>query len=286
MSQLKYNMISLRFHLFCEIMKSIITINLYLVYNEIKQQNEVHDMAFLNSWWVYLIIGIIFFYVLLQSVIFLIKSRKRALTLGFTKEQINKTISSSMVFSIAPSFAILIGLIALSKVFGPMIAGMRLGTLGAVTYELPAAINVISGVFNMNIGDTLTPEIVITALWVMTLGCIPPLLIIPFFFKKYSQKIHSVKEKDNSWNQIMMDALFLGMISAFVGYILAPKSVDGETYFSILGVIVFLTSAILIIVFGLLIKKGKADWLKNYALPLSMVGAMAMAILIASMGVR
>jgi len=237
-------------------MKSIITIKLYLVYNEIKQQNEVHNMAFLNSWWVYLIIGVIFFYVLLQSVIFLIKSRKRALSLGFTKEQINKTISSSMVFSIAPSIAILIGLIALSKVFGPMIAGMRLGTLGAVTYELPAAINVISGVFNMNIGDTLTPEIVITALWVMTLGCIPPLLIIPFFFKKYSQKIHSVKEKDNSWNQIMMD------------------------------VNVFLTSAILIIVFGLLIKKGKADWLKNYALPLSMVGAMAMAILIASMGVR
>ncbi|MDO9628964.1 MAG: DUF5058 family protein [Acholeplasmataceae bacterium] len=243
-------------------------------------------MAFLNSWWVYLIIGVIFFYVLLQSVIFLIKSRKKALSMGFTKEQINKTITSSVVFSIAPSFAILIGLIALSKVFGPMIAGMRLGTLGAVTYELPAAINVIKGVFNLNIGDTLTPEIVITALWVMTLGCIPPLLIIPFFFRKYSKRINAIKDKDNSWNQIMMDALFLGMITAFVGFILAPKTVDGETYFSFLGVVVFLSSATLIIVFGILMKKFKWDWLKNYALPLSMVGAMAIAILFASMGVR
>ncbi len=41
---------------------------------------------------------------------------------------------------------------------------MRLGTLGAVTYELPAAINVINGVYGMNIGDVLTPEMVITAL--------------------------------------------------------------------------------------------------------------------------
>jgi len=65
-----------------------------------------------------------------------------------------------------------------------MLAGMRLGTLGAVTYELPAAINVINGVYGMNIGDVLTPEMVITALWVMTFGCIPPLLIIPLFFRK------------------------------------------------------------------------------------------------------
>ncbi len=76
------------------------------------------------------------------------------------------------------------------------------------------------------------------------------------------------------------------MISAFVGYILAPKTVDNETYFSILGVIVLLSSAILIIVFGLLMKKFKWEWLKNYALPLSMVGAMAMAILFATLGVR
>jgi len=121
-------------------------------------------MAFLTSWWVYLTMGIIFLYVLIQSIVALIKARKRAFALGFTKEQVNQTITSSMVFSLAPSLAILIGLVALSKVFGSMIAGMRLATLGAVTYELPAAINVISGVFGRQIGDVLTPEMVITAI--------------------------------------------------------------------------------------------------------------------------
>jgi len=244
-------------------------------------------MAFLNSWWVYLIVGIIFAYVLLQSAIFLLKARKKALELGFTKEQITKTITSSMIFSLAPSFAILIGLVALSKIFGPMLAGMRLGTLGAVTYELPAAINVINGVYGMNIGDVLTPEMVITALWVMTFGCIPPLLIIPLFFKKMRGRMDKIKDRDSSWNGIMMDALFLGMISAFVGYVLAPKVVEGEDpYISLLAILVLVSSAVLIMVFGIIMKKFKWDWLKNYALPLSMISAMALAILFASLGVR
>lgn len=244
-------------------------------------------MAYLTSWWVYLTMGIIFLYVLIQSIVALIKARKRAFALGFTKEQVNQTITSSMVFSLAPSLAILIGLVALSKVFGSMIAGMRLATLGAVTYELPAAINVISGVFGRQIGDVLTPEMVITAVWVMTLGCLPPLIIIPFFFKKMSSKMVDLREKDQKWNQILMDALFLGMISAFSGYILAPKEVEGETpYISVLGILVFATSAILIMVLGYLMKKYKWEWLKNYALPVSMVIAMALAIVYAGWGVR
>ena len=244
-------------------------------------------MEFLTSWWVYLTMGIIFFYVTVQSVVALLKARKRAFELGFTKQQVSQTITSSMVFSLAPSLAILIGLVALTKIFGSMIAGMRLATLGAVTYELPAAINVISGVYGRQIGDVLTSDMVITAVWVMTLGCLPPLILIPFFYKKMSGKMKDLREKDQSWNQIMMDALFLGMISAFVGYILAPKTPEGEDpYISVLGILVFASSAILIMVLGFLMKKFKWEWLKNYALPVSMVAAMALAILYAGLGVR
>ena len=241
----------------------------------------------LNYVWVYLIVGLVFLFVLLQSLVFLIKAYKKGVALEFTKEELRRTITSSAVFSIAPSVAILIGLVTLSRIFGPLVAGMRLGTLGAVTYELPAAINVIQGVFGKTIGDALPIESIITALWVMTLGCLPPLLIIPLFFKKMSSKMDSLKQKDESWNQIMMDALFLGMISAFIGYVIAPKSVDGsEPFISILGILVFLSSAVMIIIFGLLMKKFKWEWLKNYALPLSMISAMALAIVYGMMGVR
>lgn len=246
-------------------------------------------MDFLNVWWVYLIVGIIFLYVLAQSTAFLLKARKRALELNFTKEQIRKTITSSMIFSIAPSMAILFGLVILTKVFGPMVAGLRLGTLGALTYELPAATNVIKGVFGLDIGSlAITPEMIVTALWVMTLGCIPPLLILPLFLKKISSRFDQIKEKDETWKNIMMDALFLGMISAFVGYVVAPVTdeLTGDTYISILAILVLVTSALFIIIFGILMKKFKQDWLKNYALPLSMITSMGLALVYALLGVR
>lgn len=246
-------------------------------------------MDFLNVWWVYLIVGIIFLYVLTQSTVFLLKARKRAVELGFTKDQIRKTITSSMIFSIAPSLAILFGLVILTKIFGPMVAGLRLGTLGALTYELPAATNVIQGVFGLNIGSaSITSDMIVTALWVMTLGCIPPLLIVPLFLKKISKKFDQIKEKDSTWKNIMMDALFLGMISAFVGYVVAPitNEVTNETYISVLAILVLLSSAGLIIIFGFIIKKYKQEWLKNYALPLSMMSSMALALLYAILGVR
>ncbi len=244
-------------------------------------------MEFRNTWWVYLLVGIVFAYVLMQSAYFLIKARKRAIVLGFTKEQINKTITSSMIFSLAPSIAIVIGLIALTNFFGSFLAGMRLGTLGAVTYELPAALNVINGAFGLpdNV-SSISPEIAITALWVMTLGCIPTLFIIPLFFNKMSSRMDVIKEKDNTWKNILMDALFIGLISAFVGFVLAPKErIDGTTGISVLSVLVLATSAILILILGMLMKKFKWEWLRNYAIPLAMVGSMAMALLYAFMGV-
>lgn len=241
----------------------------------------------LNTWWIYLIVGLIFVYVLAQSFYVLITNYKEAKALGFESKTLKDTITSAFVFSIAPSIAILIGLITLSKIFGPMVSAMRLGTLGAVTYELPAALNVITGVYKKSVGDPLSHEIVVTALWVMTFGCIPPLLIIPFYYEKLEKRLKDLKERDQKWNEILMDSLFLGMISAFIGYVIAPKTDDlGNSYISLLSILTFLSSAGIIGLFGLLVNKKRFKFLRNYALPLSMVMAMALAILYFYLGVK
>ncbi len=241
-----------------------------------------------DYWWIYALVGFIFLYVLIQSVVALLKATKQAKVLGFSSSDINKTMTSSALLSIAPSIAILISLVVLSKIFGPWIAGMRLATLGAVTYELPAAINVIEGAFGADINGALTIEMGVTAIWVMTLGCIPPLLLVPFFYQKISTRFEQIKEKNSEWKDILMDALFLGMISAFVGYVIAPIEPEGggPAYISILAILVLVVSAVLVAVFGLLSQKKNFSWLKSYALPLSMVLSMALAIVFASWGVR
>jgi len=81
----------------------------------------------------------------------------------------------------------------------------------------------------------------------------------------------------------LSDALFLGMISAFVGLLFARVR-EGLPGFIPLAVA--LASALLMALCGLLIKKLKWTWLEQYALPLSMLGAMALSLPITALMTR
>jgi hypothetical protein len=109
----------------------------------------------------------------------------------------------------------------------------------------------------------------------MTLGIIPGLIILPIFGRKIQSGVLKVGGKDKKWGEIFMAALFLGMVSAFLGMIFANIR-DGLVGW--IPVFVMLCSAIIMVVIGLIIKKLKVAWLENYALPLSMLSAMALSI--------
>ena len=85
----------------------------------------------------------------------------------------------------------------------------------------------------------------------------------------------SIKNKDPKWGNIFMDSMFLGMISAFVGMLFSDvrSGVPG-----LIPIVVALISAAIMGVCGILIKKCGVRWLEQYALPISMLGAMAASI--------
>ena len=87
--------------------------------------------------------------------------------------------------------------------------------------------------------------------------------------------MNSLGGKDEKWRGILMDALFLGMISAFLGLLFANVR-DGVPGF--IPIVVALVSALLMGVCGILIRVLKWTWLEQYALPLCMLGAMALSI--------
>ena len=142
--------------------------------------------------------------------------------------------------------------------------------LGAATYELPAATAALNAM-GMSIGDPIASTTVFTTVaWVMTLGCITPLIIIPIFLKKIQGGVHKIQKKDSHWGDLFLTAMFLGMIAAFLG-----MGISG----GMLSILTLLTSALIMGICGLLVKKAKVTWLENFALPISMLGAMALAIL-------
>ena len=208
---------------------------------------------------------------------FLVRAYKRGKELGMDKKKINKTILSTAIFTIAPAVSILIGVVTLSKALGIPLPWIRMSVIGALTYELPAA-EATASVLGISLEETITDPKIYTAIaWVMTLGIMPSIILPPILMKKIQGGVVKLKNKDSKWGDIFMSSLFLGMISAFLGRVFADVR-SGLVGF--IPVFVLLVSAILMALCGLLIKKCNMKWLENYALSISMIGAMIFAVII------
>lgn len=226
----------------------------------------------------FVIVGAIISVVLAQSIYFLTRAVKRARELGLGAH-IKKTVISAAIFTIAPAVAVLIGVVALSKSLGIPLPWLRLSVIGSITYETVAAGNALEAA-NMSAGTTVTdPSIYITIAWVMTVGIAAGLILVPFVTKKIQGGLTKIGMKDKKWGEIFNNAMFLGMISAFLGYVFCDVGLvfKGDTS-GLIPVCVMVTSAVVMAICGTIATKCKIRWLTDYALPMSLIAGMASAI--------
>jgi len=227
----------------------------------------------------YVIVGAIIALVLGQSFFFLFKAIKRARELGIAKSTIKKTITSSAIFTVAPAVAVLVGVIALSKSLGTALPWLRLSVIGSLSYETIAAGNVLREA-GLEMSEAIVdPAVFISVAWVMTIGIAAGLVLVPFLTKRIQGGFSKIGMKDKKWGEIFNNAMFLGMISAFLGYVFCDVGliVKGDTS-GLIPVCVMAVSALTMAICGLLSKALKARWLTDYALPFSLILGMASAI--------
>ncbi|MBO5971030.1 MAG: DUF5058 family protein [Clostridia bacterium] len=227
----------------------------------------------------YIIVGAIILLVLAQSFFFLFRAMKRAKQLGIAKDTVKKTISSAAIFTIAPAVAVLVGVVALSKSLGVALPWLRLSVIGSITYETVAAGNALEAA-GMSASTTITdPSIFITIAWVMTVGIAAGLVFVPFVTKRIQSGLSKVGMKDKKWGEIFNNAMFLGMISAFLGYVFCDVGLvfSGDTS-GLIPVCVMAVSAVVMAICGTIATKANIRWLTDYALPMSLILGMASAI--------
>ena len=117
-----------------------------------------------------------------------------------------------------------------------------------------------------------------------------------FLHKKIQNGLVSFEKKDKHWSELLQNSLFIGMISAFVGYVFCDvcrlwqsengvfttikkgKELRYTSTSGLVPVFVMISAMLMMAVCGILMKKLKWKWLNDYALPISMVFGMAMAI--------
>lgn len=227
----------------------------------------------------YVLVGAIIALVLAQSVYFLVRAMKRAKELGISAETVKKTITSSALFTVAPAISILVCVLALSKSLGVALPWLRLSVIGSMSYETVASQNVLNAA-GLEGGATITdPSIFISVVWVMTLSIAAGLVLVPFMTKGIQSGMTKMGMKDKKWSEIFNSAMFLGMISAFLGFVFCDVlNVAKGDLTCLIPVCVMLSSALIMAVCGLLATKGKVRWMNDYSLPISLVGGMALAI--------
>ncbi len=232
----------------------------------------------------FLLVGIIILIVLAQSIFFLVKALKRAKELNIDTKKIKRIIISASIFTIAPAVAIVVSVIVLSKDLGIALPWLRLSVVGSMSYETIAASNALRGM-GLEFGKVanLTAEQYVTIILVMTISIMVGIWLVPVLCKKMKTGLVNMKNKDAKWLDIFQSAMFIGMISAFVGFVFCDFSsiFEGKTA-GLIPVLVMLVSALTMLVCGALMKITKARWINDYALPLSLIIAMASAIPITS----
>ena len=230
-----------------------------------------------NSTFMYVVAVCVIVFVLAQSAFFLIRAYRRGKELGISTEKLKKTIVSTTVFTIAPAVSILIGVVTLAKFLGIPLPWIRMRVIGAITYELPAATSTANAL-GVSLSETITePKTYSAIAWVMTLGIMPSLILPPILMKKIQGGMVKIKNKDSKWGDLFLTAMFLGMISAFLGMVFADVRSGIAGW---IPIFVLLVSAAIMAVCGLFIKKFNMKWLETYALAISMVGAMVFAVVI------
>ena len=230
-----------------------------------------------NSTFMFVLAVLVVIFVLAQSLFFLVRALRRGRQMGMSAEKLRGVVVSTAVFTIAPAVSILLGVVTLSKFLGIPLPWIRLSVVGALTYELPAATSTANAL-GVSLSEMITDPKVYTAIaWVMTLGILPSIILPPLLMKKIQSGVVNLKRKDEKWGDIFMTSLFLGMISAFLGMVFADVR-NGLAGW--IPIFVLLFSAAIMGVCGLLIKKCGMKWLETYALAISMVGAMAFAVVI------
>ena len=232
----------------------------------------------------FVLAGVLVAVVLGQSVYFLVKALKQSKVIGMDQTKIRKTIKTAALFTVAPAVSIVISVITLAKSLGIPLPWLRLSVVGSLSYEAIAASNAVSAM-GLELGkiSNLTAQQFVNITLVMTISILVGIWLVPVIGKKLLTGMTNLEAKDKKWSEIFQNAMFIGMISAFLGFVFCDFSRlwipgDYSPTSGLIPVLVLVVAAIVMVICGLLMKKPKFSWLGDYALPISLILGMASAI--------
>ena len=221
-----------------------------------------------NSPGMWLACAVIILVVLFQAARITMLAFRAGREIGMSRGQMLAAFRTGMTTALVPSIAILLGLAVLIPRLGLPFPWMRLAVIGSVQYELIAAGAAASQMGLEGLSGDFNGQVFAAAVWAMSLGVIFNLLFVAFFTPRLKQLKDRVAGGDEAWMSILTVSAFFGAC----GYMVAQPMVKGGS-----PLIALLGGFLSMILVGVVIKLARQDWLKEWALALSIIGGMSAA---------
>lgn len=247
--------------------------------------NFVSDVL-VNSWQMYVLCGSVVAVVLAQAIFFLVRAYREGVKIGMEKAVLNKTISSSIIFSILPSISILVGVFALAGSLGIQLPWLRLSVVGALHYEITAANVAIQATVGGSLGTVaINAQVYATIAFIMTVAILGGIITVLLFYHKIDKGVKKVTTNNPKLGNVVFAGMFIGLISSYIstgfsrlvfGEMKDGAAISNPTPIPLIAMAVSFAAAF---IFYVLEKKCKQKWLKNFSISFSMLIGMGTALL-------
>ncbi|MBQ8610471.1 MAG: DUF5058 family protein [Oscillospiraceae bacterium] len=233
---------------------------------------------------VYLICGAVILFVAIFSLVLLVRAWKAGIAVGMDRTKLKRAVTSSMTFTVLPAISILLGVIALSGTLGIPLPWLRLSVIGALHYEASVADIAAKSVGLSGLrAEEMTLQAFTTIALVMTAGIIWGLVCMLLFGKKYCSKLQGGKKKGGrSFGDDAMNAMFIGLITAYIGSYIGQlvQLQNGALVITgqYLQLMTLAGAALAMGVFIWIAEKKHKPWVENFSIAGSMLVGMTAAV--------
>ena len=218
-----------------------------------------------NSLLLYVLVIVGLLLIVVFSCVFFKKSYKRCIEFGISKEVLKGIIRSSLMFSIVPSLAIVIGLFSLSAVFDVPWPWWRLSVIGSVGYELMAGDMAAKA-----LGGALDAPTFGAIMFAMTIGVVAWIWGPIIFGKKLGSGIKTQSGENPGWKMVLNSTFWTTMMCVFIPMLIFGNPAQAATLF---------TSALISLTLGIIASKFKLKWLNECNLAFTLILGMMSSLL-------
>ena len=242
----------------------------------------------LNGGGVYLVCGSIVAFIAVVCIVFMVRAWRAGKALGMDVTRMKRAVTASATFSVLPSVGILLGVIALSGSLGVPWPWLRLSVIGALHYETQVA-DAAAEQLGVSLGSgSMTAQAFPTIALLMSICIMWGMILSALFNKKSLHKLQqggkTGERKGGGFGDRAMTAMFIGMVSAYIGSYVGEFVSGNKKLFSFSGswtpLVVVAVAALAMAVFTYFSEKKHMEWLDNFSIAGSMLIGMLAAVLI------